>query len=212
MFCPFCLEKRFDNNKKANLPAEECTLFQSENFYVQTDIAPLVRGHIMLIPHKHYLAFNQLPEELKDEARQLKEYLKKIYKEVYNSDVLFFEHGSAKSGLAGASIDHAHLHCMPDTFNINPEIEQILGKPSCFNVFESENELPKEKSYIYSEYKEKENIYIVEKLPSQFLRKIISDKLNSQGYMWQELSASDENRDKIESTIKDLQEKFTSIV
>ena len=53
--CPFCMNTRFKNNKLVNLPSEECILFENNNIYVQVDISPLCRGHILIITKKHYL-------------------------------------------------------------------------------------------------------------------------------------------------------------
>ena len=110
--CPFCSSTRYINNRLVNLPAEEAILFENNDLYVRVDISPLCLGHILIITNKHYLNFFEIPKEIKEEVIILKDKIKEIYKQIYNTDVLFFEHGSAKSGYAGASIDHAHLHCI----------------------------------------------------------------------------------------------------
>ncbi|MCI9233160.1 MAG: HIT domain-containing protein [Bacilli bacterium] len=57
--CLFC-NKKFENNKVAKLPETESIIYQDEDFYIIVDIAPLVRGHILIIPNKHIYNFNQL--------------------------------------------------------------------------------------------------------------------------------------------------------
>ena len=185
--CPFCKDSRFSNNKLVNLPTKDCILFENHNIYVQVDISPLCLGHILIITNEHYLNFIETSNEIKKDVVKLKENIKKIYKEVYNSDILFFEHGSAKTGYAGSSIEHAHLHCIPYKFNINESLNELLGNPIKCDIFSSSYQYKNEFSYIYTENPyESKIIYKVEKLPSQILRKLVSEKLNDTDYLWQE--------------------------
>lgn len=207
--CPFCRKTKFNNNKLVNLPTEESVLFENNNVYVQVDIAPLCLGHILIITNNHYLNFFETSNEIKEDVFQLKEIIKKIYKKIYNTDVLFFEHGSAKSGYAGASIDHAHLHCIPHKFNINESLNKSLGNPIKLDILSSSLNFKNEFSYIYTENsQEMKLLYKVEKLPSQFLRKLISKKLNNTNYLWQEKCITTESISNLKQTILDLQNKI----
>lgn len=207
--CPFCKDTRFNNNKLVNLPTEESILFENDNIYVQVDIAPICLGHILIITNRHYLNFFETSNEIKNDAIKLKENIKKIYKEIYNTDVLFFEHGSAKSGYAGASIDHAHLHCIPYKFDINESLNELLGNPIECDILSSTYQFENEFSYIYTESpQERKIIYKVEKLPSQFLRKLISEKLNNAGYLWQEKCITTDSITYLKQTILDLKNKL----
>ena len=121
--CPFCLNSRLKNNNIINLPAEDSILYENNYFYVVVDIAPLMRGHLLIIPKKHYLNFGELPEDMKKEAKIIKKKIKKIYQDVYNSDALFFEHGSTDDISAGSSINHAHLHSLPLDIDLLPILD-----------------------------------------------------------------------------------------
>lgn len=207
--CPFCKDTRFNNNKLVNLPTQDCILFENNNIYVQVDISPLCLGHILIITNKHYLNFFETSNEIKEDVIKLKENIKKIYKEIYNTDVLFFEHGSSKPGYAGASIDHAHLHCIPYKFDINDSLKSLLGNPIECNILSSSYQFKNEFSYIYTESsKSMEVIYKVDKLPSQFLRKLISEKLTNSDYLWQEKCITTDSITNLKQTILDLKNKL----
>lgn len=205
--CPFCMNTRFKNNKLVNLPSEECILFENNNIYVQVDISPLCRGHILIITKEHYLNFYETPDGIKKDTKKIMNTIIKLYRELYNSDTLFFEHGSAKSGYAGASIDHAHLHCVPYNSSINNDLDKLLGKAIECDIF-AHSTFKNEFSYIYTENSNNKKIYKVEKLPSQFLRKLMSEKINDGKYLWQEKCITNDSIDTLNQTINDLKNKI----
>lgn len=188
---PFCMNTRFKNN----------------NIYVQVDISPLCRGHILIITKEHYLNFYETPDGIKKDTKKIMNTIIKLYRELYNSDTLFFEHGSAKSGYAGASIDHAHLHCVPYNNSINNDLDKLLGKAIECDIF-AHSTFKNEFSYIYTENSNNKKIYKVEKLPSQFLRKLMSEKINDGKYLWQEKCITNDSIDTLNQTINDLKNKI----
>lgn len=201
------MNTRFKNNKLVNLPSEECILFENNNIYVQVDISPLCRGHILIITKEHYLNFYEKPDGIKKDTKKIMNTIIKLYRELYNSDTLFFEHGSAKSGYAGASIDHAHLHCVPYNNSINNDLDKLLGKAIECDIF-AHSTFKNEFSYIYTENSNNKKIYKVEKLPSQFLRKLMSEKINDGKYLWQEKCITNDSIDTLNQTINDLKNKI----
>lgn len=207
--CPFCRDTRFENSKLVNLPTEESILFENENIYVQVDISPLCLGHILIITNKHYLNFFETPNYIKEDVIKLKTNLIQLYKKLYNTDVLFFEHGSAKSGYAGASIDHAHLHCIPYQFDISQDLNKLLGDSVACDILSLNNNFNNEFSYIYLESKENgKQIHKVKQLPSQFLRRLTSEKLGNTDYLWQEKCITKDSVNNLKQTIIDLQGKI----
>ena len=135
--------------------------------------------------------------------------IKEVYKEIYNSDVLFFEHGSAQSGYAGASIDHAHLHCIPYKFDLTESLNRELGQAEECDILSPEKHFNNEFSYIYiGSEKNGNKIYRVEKLPSQFLRRLVFEKQGSQEYKWQEKCITLDSVKDSKQTIEDLKDKI----
>ncbi|MCI9233161.1 MAG: methyltransferase domain-containing protein [Bacilli bacterium] len=121
---------------------------------------------------------------------------------------MFFEHGSTENNNGGGSIDHAHLHCLPYNNSINQSVSTTLNKsPINLNILRND-EYNKNKSYIYLEEYNKSYLYDVENLPSQFLRKLISDNSSQSEYKWQNLSLDDINNKIFVETLNDLKSIF----
>ena len=210
-FCPFCNDFRFKQNKYEKLPAEESLLFEDDNLYVIVDISPLCKGHILIISNKHYLSFLQADKKVKKEVYKLKTNIINVYKNVYGCDVLFFEHGPSKTNNAGGCIDHAHIHCIPYKFDIESDLTKVLGPPINYDILAGDED-SENFSYIYIESKQNGKlIYKVDKLQSQFLRKLICKKLdkNDNNFLWQEKCTTLSSINYLKQTIKDLKDKIS---
>src|SRR5919206_3777064 len=80
--CPFCREA-------ALAPG---VLFETRQFVVVCDRAPLAPGHLLIIPRAHLACYGALPRALHDELSALKERLAAFLAAAYG-EPLFFEHG-----------------------------------------------------------------------------------------------------------------------
>lgn len=88
-------------------------IYESHNFYVKIELGCLKEGMLMINPKKHFLSAAQLPNELVEEYELIKRDVEFLLKGAFgDAPVLFFEHGSAPSGLSShqRSIVHAHTH------------------------------------------------------------------------------------------------------
>ncbi len=95
--CVFC---RIDNI--ANYILKETT-----NFLIIADHAPLVEGHLLIIPKQHYACYGAMPAELDDELLTLKQEVHLFFTQYYALPV-HWEHGIFRQ-----TVFHAHLHCFP---------------------------------------------------------------------------------------------------
>ena len=95
--CPFCREA-------AVAPG---VLTETTQFLIVCDRAPLVPGHLLIIPRPHLACYGALPRALQDEFLALKARVAEFLAEAYSPPV-FFEHG-----LVGQTVPHAHLHAVP---------------------------------------------------------------------------------------------------
>jgi len=82
-------------------------LKETANFLLAADHAPLVEGHILLIPKHHYVCYGDVPTELDEELFALKREVQHFFTQYY-APVVFWEHGIFKQ-----TVFHAHLHCFP---------------------------------------------------------------------------------------------------
>src|ERR1700758_3244505 len=84
-----------------------CTLYETPHFLLAADHAPLVEGHLLIIPKQHYACYGDVPAPLDEELFALKEEMRQFYTRFY-APVVFWEHGVFRQ-----TVFHAHLHCFP---------------------------------------------------------------------------------------------------
>lgn len=82
-------------------------LKETPHFLLAADHAPLVEGHLLVIPKQHYACYGAVPVSLDEELFALKDELRQFYAQCY-APVVFWEHGVFRQ-----TVFHAHLHCFP---------------------------------------------------------------------------------------------------
>jgi len=82
-------------------------LRETPNFLIVTDHAPLVEGHLLIIPRSHYTCYGDVPPELDAELFAIKQEVQQFLAQYY-APVVFWEHGIFRQ-----TVFHAHLHCFP---------------------------------------------------------------------------------------------------
>ena len=181
-------------------------VYRGKYIYVAVDISPLCVGHVLIVTNEHYFNFYETDKKVKEETFFVKERLKEIEKQFYHKNVLFFEHGSIKSGEAGSSVEHAHLHVVPCDIDIKVELDKELGEPINCDILKEE--FLNISSYIYLEDSNHKMIYPVDKLPSQYLRKIVGEKIGNSKYDWHVNSTTEDSLKRLEETYQDLKGKI----
>ncbi len=82
-------------------------LKETPNFLLAADHAPLVEGHILIIPKKHFTCYGEVPPSLDEELISMKGEVQSFFTQHY-APAVFWEHGIFKQ-----TVFHAHLHCFP---------------------------------------------------------------------------------------------------
>src|SRR6266581_4048181 len=82
-------------------------LKETPNFLLAADHAPLVEGHILIIPKQHFACYGEVPAKLDAELYSLKHEVQRFFTRYY-APTVFWEHGIFKQ-----TVFHAHLHCFP---------------------------------------------------------------------------------------------------
>jgi len=82
-------------------------LEETRSFLLVTDHAPLIEGHILIIPKAHYACYGAVPSELDAELFALKHEVQEFFT-CYYAPAVFWEHGVFRQ-----TVFHAHLHCFP---------------------------------------------------------------------------------------------------
>lgn len=87
--------------------ALEVVLAETPHFLVLADYAPLVEGHILIVPREHLACYGALPQALEVEFLALKARVASFLRAAY-AEPTFFEHG-----VFHQTVYHAHLHAFP---------------------------------------------------------------------------------------------------
>ncbi len=83
-------------------------IFEDEDFFVFLDISPFVKGHLLIIPKKHYEWVWDLG--LKD-YKKFTELVYKITKALQKT----FKTDWVEEIIEGVGVKHAHIHLLPRT-------------------------------------------------------------------------------------------------
>lgn len=94
--CPFCNHHDITHILK-----------ETPHFLLAADHAPLVEGHILIIPKSHYTCYGDVPGALDAELFALKSDVQQFFTRFYAPPV-FWEHGIFRQ-----TVFHAHMHCFP---------------------------------------------------------------------------------------------------
>src|SRR5437016_14378413 len=95
--CAFCQRSNFATNM----------LKETDAFFIVADHAPLVEGHILILPKRHFACYGVVPAELDAELLALKREVQDFFARYY-APIVFWEHGIFRQ-----TVFHAHLHCFP---------------------------------------------------------------------------------------------------
>ena len=119
-------------------------VYENELVYIMVDNMPINRGHTLILPKKHYSAFEEIDKETLFEMFSQGQ---NISRALYASEIkceginVVLNNGSA----AGQEIFHSHLHLIPrykgDGFRIKMSEEFKKQKPQ--NHYDVANELIK---------------------------------------------------------------------
>lgn len=82
-------------------------LKETDNFRIIADHAPLVEGHLLIVPRQHYACYGAVPARLDAELLTLKQEVRAFFLDFYAAPV-YWEHG-----VFHQTVFHAHLHCFP---------------------------------------------------------------------------------------------------
>ncbi len=121
--CVFCQPKTIATN----------VLKETANFRLVADHAPLVEGHVLIIPKQHYACYGAMPSELDAEFFALKQEAQRFQQHYYLSTI-FWEHG-----IFHQSVFHAHMHCFP--FGQLDEKQYTLCQQLCAEVVQTRDDV-----------------------------------------------------------------------
>ncbi|MFC3899084.1 hypothetical protein ACFOWZ_47115 [Lentzea rhizosphaerae] len=156
------------------------------NFEVLADMSPLVTGHLLLLPRKHYLSFAQVLGHHPGETEELLDDIAAIYRETFG-EPLILEHGSGIDEESHACITHAHLHLLPADADA---VDDLLVQDGLSYVdLESITELREapwpESAYFLRHHRGRSRVYVPNgNQKRQYLRSIVATTLDIPDPEW----------------------------
>ncbi len=159
---------------------ENVVLYESEHFYVKPALGQFVEGYCLIVSKEHARTMSELSPIARDELAWLLKEIGSRLSAIRPGGQCVFEHGSAcPQNHAGTCIDHAHVHLLPVSCDVRPELVTIHG---CILTDSAANYSTLDSvrgSYLYYEAREGvgEVYSCAQRLPSQLMRKLICNRL-----------------------------------
>src|SRR6185437_6435479 len=152
-------------------------VLESANFLVVPTLGHFVPGWLLIIPRLHYPCLGALDRSLATELNLVKAESEQLLMSMYSS-VIKFEHGPCSTGVAGACVDHAHLHLVPTSVDLRCELSRRFVGRTINDITELANSYREGRSYLFFEdAKGVKTVYDVELLPSQYMRMLLAREL-----------------------------------
>lgn len=169
-------------------------LVETNNWYAVPSLGCLTIGYILLVCKQHYQSAANLSAELYQEMLELKDLVEKTIYERLGLKCLAFEHGTTSPRYSGAnSVDHIHLHIVPFTQEIWPDISRKYGIDN-FDIITDYKDLFSlwtntcPKTYLLFQDLNKVIYYKPDahEFPSQFFRKCLAPYFKAEKWDWRQ--------------------------
>ncbi|MFD3440897.1 TIR domain-containing protein [Streptomyces sp. NPDC058685] len=186
--------------ERAELPRE--LLAETDGFVVVADVAPLTRGHVLIVPDEHALSMSALPTASLETLEMLRRHVTSVIREGYASEVVAFEHGMCDPAVrSSCGIDHAHLHVLPLEQSVT---EGFRERFACREIG-SLSDLPQaneaqEEYLLLIDQEGTHHFAPTQVSTSQYFRKMIADRTGELLWKWNDkvlLGDRGETRDRI---------------
>ena len=202
--CILC--KIYNGRSNPNKKPMDMVIYESENFYVCPAKGAMVEGYVMICPKEHVFSNAALPKNQREELWDVINDIIYLLKEIYDKEILMFEHGSGEVGKCKheKSIVHAHLHILPSNMRMTEEqMKAISMKEISDGEIHQYDKVP---YFWYIESKQKmfiaadPEVYI----PRQYARQLLAEELGIKGELWN--WRKNDFKSKINDTLMDIAE------
>ena len=101
-------------------------IYETDGFVVTPSLGALVEGWLLVLPREHVVNTSRIAANLRQEFTAIVDRTVAIVADEFGP-VTLFEHGPSYDGSRlGCGVDHAHLHVVPLSFNLE---NVVLSKP-----------------------------------------------------------------------------------
>ncbi|WP_242911238.1 HIT family protein [Actinomadura terrae] len=218
--CVLCPPLRFRVNAMAGLPGESSVLARDAAFLLIPDVAPLARGHLLLVTRRHRQCAGAFGAGLWGRALRWRDHVSRLYDAAYGGgDLLLLEHGPATSQGGGACVDHAHWHLLPGAPGVRAVLEErgLPGVPAGHAALRARFRAGR--SYLLVEEEGRATVHAGDGVRSQFLRWAVTAAAgNAAGgaqaggpWRWQETFGTPESRRRFQRTVRDMRRAAAAV-
>jgi SAM-dependent methyltransferase len=209
--CPLCLNNGLYlyRHYLPEISVPDLLLIKGKSFVVVPDIAPITNGHLLIISKEHASSIADMKPSVFPELNLIIKQLSNVIFKAFSHPVVFFEHGSRGLSKYGASIHHAHIHCLPMCRGMETHLFRWIRITSVTNV----SELPSATRgmpyvFLHTMGKPPQVGVLTEQspgIPSQYLRQIAAHVVGEVHWDWQKMvygtCRSSRSKSRILSTI-----------
>lgn len=170
---------------RAEVPVE--VLNHTSGLAVFADVAPLVPGHVLIVPKTHVTCLADLSPEERNDVEGLRLRVSRIIRPDENVRTIAFEHGVCDPNHdIGCGVDHAHLHVLPlrdeeilARFHSDYQCTEITAPSALSRSVVSSSEY-----LLLVDNKGTGHVAMANEGSSQYFRKIISQTLGREMWNW----------------------------
>ena len=197
--CDFCEPWRFRLNARAGLPGAAGVLWGDDDLYLIPDVSPVSAGHLLLVTSRHHLSMSAAPAPTIGALDGCTDRIDELFRRAYGRPAVFLEHGSTRGHPAGACIEHAHWHCLPDLGDILDQIARwdLRGRRHALDDLAG----LRDSAYLLVRTHGETWVFDAENLPCQFLRLIVTEARHRPAWRWQQLLDTPQGRELVLDTL-----------
>lgn len=161
-------------------------IYSADELRLIVDLSPLLAGHMLLVPERHYLSFGHLVPEMAAKTSDLLTTILPLYLATFGQAAVL-EHGSSSSQMTSACITHAHWHLIPlcggDIRRSIVDDGLVARRLQSFEELYGYAEA--DKSYFYCFDGETHYAFTANhRVPSQYLRSVVGGLLGIPDPLW----------------------------
>ena len=179
------------------------------DFRVFPSIGQLVEGYLLITPKAHYAALDEMPAQLFDEFSAVHKSVRTAMSAEYGPSICF-EHGARAPINGGCGIYHAHLHILPfgEVGDPTQELKNRFPYEQIGHFRDIAQLTEKSSPYLFYEDAElNKYVFLVDNLPSQYMRRRIAETLGGIGWDWR----NEGREDRLLQTLNRLSSDFESV-
>ena len=94
---------------EGNIPAS--VIYEDDQALAFMDIGPIIKGHALVIPKKHYETITQIPDELLMHLHAVAKRIAQAQQDALNADGVNIMQNNGT--VAGQEVPHFHIHIIP---------------------------------------------------------------------------------------------------